>query len=184
MPANDGVGLNQPGMRAPRRPGPSDQGPEQTILGVEEWAAAAPRIDGELLAEDEVLDQQVAPTTRRSSEQSEQQHQVHTYHRPPSVSDLQRSQSRIEFCRPRAFFERKRAPRMKFRLFQELMRHSRAVAKPSTTLLQRRKRPGRARGRGAALRCWPTFQSRLLRCAVGELMPGRESPDSIYLMSK
>jgi len=76
MPPNHGLRLDKQQRRTPVGPRPCEQRPETPIPSAEPGPRAAPPVDGELLPQGEVLEEEGRPRPERPPEAAEKQHDI------------------------------------------------------------------------------------------------------------
>jgi hypothetical protein len=83
VPPDDRFGRDQDQVPAPVAPSAAGQLPEELVAGAQAWALARrSREDGELLAEQDVLGDQVTAAPDDRPEEGDEQQQVLTHCRP------------------------------------------------------------------------------------------------------
>ena len=103
MPADHGRRLNELEVRSPRVPRTGDRRPEDAVFVTERRTALSAGIHRELLAQHQILHQQIVSRAERSADETEQETQVQSHGPPPAAHHHPRPATnllRIGFCHP------------------------------------------------------------------------------------
>ena len=103
MPTDDGVRLHEHERRTPVGPRSREQGPEPPIANAEPRPRTAPLVDGELLPQGEVFEDEGRLRPEGPSEATEEQSEIEHGRCPPDsrrVASGPYLSARMEFCRP------------------------------------------------------------------------------------
>ncbi len=114
MPPHDGVGLDDHECASSAGPTASEQRPESAVVKTERGSTTAPRVDGELMPQCQVLEDEISAGADRSEECCNKQTKVE--HRrasrgSPILTDLSTKRHGSGFALPRAYGAVASAPR-------------------------------------------------------------------------